>query len=105
MEWTGVRGHEAFESMNCLRNTLIVLAPLCAVTLRAEVKSAAWPSIVTAQPLAVTVLEPALAHSNNALPVVIYLQHLSAPRLGTESDESILRDFQQQGFLVSTLDF
>jgi hypothetical protein len=37
--------------------------------------------------------------------LVIYLRNLAAPRVGTESDESILRSFGEAGDLVVTLDF
>ena len=39
------------------------------------------------------------------MPVIIYLKNLAAPRVGTENDEVILRDFRAQGYLVATLDF
>jgi hypothetical protein len=51
-----------------------------------------------------TVQLPAV-QSANPLPAVVYLKHLAAARVGTESDESILRDFHAAGYLVVTLDF
>jgi pectinesterase len=36
---------------------------------------------------------------------VIYLKNLATPRVGTDSDETIVRNFREQGFLVVTLDF
>jgi hypothetical protein len=62
-----------------------------------------WPGAVSGQ-LNYTVMEPA-APSDKPLPVVIYLKNLAAPRTGTESDDTILRDFHTNGYLVVTLDF
>ncbi|MEK7781594.1 MAG: hypothetical protein AAB370_08870 [Verrucomicrobiota bacterium] len=69
------------------------------------VANAVWPSAITSKSLATSVLIPAQAQSTNAWPVIIYLKNLAAPRIGTEKDEPITRDFQAQGYLVVTLDF
>ena len=64
-----------------------------------------WQGIGTGKALNFTVLEPVMVTSNQPLPVIIYLKNLAAPRVGTESDESILRDFHTNGYLVVTIDF
>jgi hypothetical protein len=61
-----------------------------------------WPG--TVESFAYTVHEPEQP-GDRPLPVVIYLKNLAAPRTGTENDESILRDFHTDGYLVVTLDF
>ena len=38
-------------------------------------------------------------------PVILYLKNLAAPRMGREPDETILRDFSKEGYLVVALDF
>jgi len=43
--------------------------------------------------------------ATNSLPVVLYLKNLAAPRVGTERDANILRDFRKAGYLVVTIDF
>jgi hypothetical protein len=64
-----------------------------------------WQSVVSGQLLDFTVREPDGATNHQPLPVVIYLKNLAAPRVGTESDETILRNFHTNGYLVVTLDF
>ena len=65
--------------------------------------SESWSSMVTSNLLELKTQEP--ASTSAPLPVVIYLQNLATPRVGTESDAAILKDFQASGFLVATLDF
>lgn len=64
-----------------------------------------WLGVAGNSPLGLTVYRPMNALSNAPLPVVFYLQNLAAPRAGTESDASILRDFHDAGFLLVTVDF
>ena len=64
-----------------------------------------WQSLVAGRPLAVTVLEPSTIRGDAPLPVVIYLKNISARRIGTESDDAILRDLRAAGHLVAVLDF
>lgn len=69
-----------------------------------------WRSIATDQQLAYQVYEPELpaassAEQRPAVPLVIYLQNLAAPRIGTEDDETILRDLRSEGYLVVALDY
>ena len=87
---------------------LALIATICLMfgtaAARAE-SSGQWQSIGTAKPLDFTVSEPEGVATNQPLPVIIYLKNLGAPRTGTENDETILRDFHTNGFLVVTLDF
>jgi hypothetical protein len=64
-----------------------------------------WPSIVANQSLGLEILEPANQPTNAALPVIIYLKHLAAKRVGTESDEAIIKDFHAANYLVVALDY
>ena len=63
-----------------------------------------WQSVVTGNALAYSV-QPLASGASNPPAAVIYLKHLAAPRVGTERDEDILGDLDQQGLLVVTLDF
>ncbi len=64
-----------------------------------------WPSASTNRELELTILEPTNSTNNVALPVIVYLKNLAAPRVGTESDETILQDFRAAGNLVAVLNF
>ncbi len=66
---------------------------------------AAWQGGESGQVLALEIFEPDGAQTNRVLPAVFYLRNLASPRVGTESDDAILRDFRAEGFLVVTLDF
>jgi L-ribulose-5-phosphate 3-epimerase len=50
-------------------------------------------------------VQSAAVPTTNLLPTIIYLKQLATVRVGTESDESILKDFRAAGYLVVTLDF
>lgn len=79
-----------------------------AIALRSQAAAAdgsRWVSPTTGQSLAMNVLEPKSLPDGQPLPLVIYLENLGAPRVGTESDGTILRDFLKQGYRVVTLDF
>lgn len=75
---------------------------LLAAVMRADASQ--WQSVEPGRIYALTVFPPA-AQTNNPMPTIVYLKHLAAPRIGTESDESILADFRAAGYLVVTLDF
>jgi len=62
-----------------------------------------WQSPVTSNTLELKIVEPMQSPTN--APVIIYLKNLAAPRIGTESDQSILQDFHAAGYLVATLDY
>jgi len=67
-------------------------------------KAATWPSPATGRDLRLELLEPMNA-APGPVPVVFYLGNLAAPRLGTESDETIIRDLRAAGHLVAVLDY
>jgi hypothetical protein len=64
-----------------------------------------WQSLVTSNLLEATLTEPIPVRTDKALPLVIYLKNIAAPRLGTESDQTILQDLRRSGFLVMILDY
>ncbi len=64
-----------------------------------------WSSVVTSNALEMKVLSSLPAKTNTPLPVIIYLKNLAAPRVGTESDDAILKDFRTENYLVVTLDY
>ena len=64
-----------------------------------------WISRALGKPLVLTLTEPANFSHEHPTSVVIYLKNLAAPRLGTESDETIIKDFLASGYLVVELDF
>jgi hypothetical protein len=64
-----------------------------------------WSSAATKQPIKMEVLKPQNVSSANPLPVIVYLENLAAPRVGTDSDDAIVHDFLSEGFLVVKLDY
>lgn len=64
-----------------------------------------WRSVALEREIAVELMEPPAAATAKPGPLVVYLKGLAAPRVGTESDETILADIRAQGFLVATLDY
>ncbi len=71
--------------------------------------AATWHSLATGTDLRLTMLEPTDPASTSpavaAPPLVVYLQNLAAPRVGTEPDESILADLRASGHLLAVLDY
>lgn len=68
--------------------------------------AAGWDSPATGKTLALELLAPEPAPAADAaLPLVVYLKNLSAPRVGTEPDEAILADLRAAGHLVAVLDY
>jgi len=69
--------------------------------------AATWTSPATGRNIELVLLEPTPApvDTRQPLPVVFYLENLAAPRVGTDSDETILRDLRAAGHLVVVLDF
>ena len=93
-----------------MKPSLLTLAGLVMFAITADAQNPApthrkWQGAGSDQPLALEVFAPADAPTNQPLPAVFYLKNLSTPRIGTESDDSILRDLRAAGFLVVTLDF
>ena len=69
----------------------------------AGAETESWTSLVTSNNLTLELLAPAAA--KDPQPLVIYLKNLAAPRVGTESDDAILKDFTAAGYLVAVLDY
>jgi hypothetical protein len=63
-----------------------------------------WTSSATGQNIFLQLHEPTATNSA-AVPLILYLENLAAPRVGTDSDEAIIRDFTAAGYLVAVLDY
>ena len=63
-----------------------------------------WQSAITGRSIHYQVIDPADI-GDQPLPVVVYLENLAAPRVGTTGDETIINDFLANGYRVVTLDF
>ncbi|TAK93774.1 MAG: hypothetical protein EPO07_17685, partial [Verrucomicrobia bacterium] len=90
---------------HAITQKIVAKLVLIALALAAHSATGQWESLVTSNALELEILVPANARTNTALPVVIYLKNLSAPRVGTEGDESIIKDFRAENYLVVTLDY
>jgi hypothetical protein len=64
-----------------------------------------WSSFALKKPIKMEVLKPENSKSTTPSPVIVYLENLAAPRVGTESSETIVRDFLGEGYLVVKLDY
>jgi hypothetical protein len=69
----------------------------------ASAEDVSWESATTGTKLTGTVSVPAA--TDKPLPTIVYLKNLSIPRIGQESDESIIGDLQNSGYLVLVLDY
>lgn len=79
---------------------------LTLTSLALAASDATWTSPATGLSLPLTILAPTSPASPGALlPVVFYLENLAAPRVGTDSDEAIIRDLRAAGHLVVVLDY
>ena len=83
--------------------TLFLAITLLTLTTKAQEKT--WSSVATKQPLKMSVLKPAIPSTNQLSPLIIYLENLAAPRVGTDGDAVIIKDFLDHGYLVVTLDY
>jgi hypothetical protein len=63
-----------------------------------------WPSATTGGEVLGEVTAPT-TQTDAPLPVVVYLKNLSIPRIGTESDVTIIADLVNAGHLVLVLDY
>jgi hypothetical protein len=63
------------------------------------------PSSATGNAPTMKVLKPKGFQAEKPYPLIIYLENLAAPRIGTDSDEAIIHDFLDEGYLVVTLDY
>jgi len=83
-----------------------LVLPVGALQAQSSATSGAkWSSAATSQMVDMKVLEPKNARAGQPLPLIIYLENLAAPRVGTEGDETILHDFLDAGYLLVTLDY
>jgi hypothetical protein len=86
--------------------TSIFILKVCSTLLAFRVRAQdTWSSVALKQPIKMEVLKPQNPNSTAPLPVVVYLENLAAPRVGTESDETIVHDFLSEGYLVIKLDY
>jgi hypothetical protein len=83
----------------------LMLATGCLRAQPASTPDTHWASVVTGRKLDLKVFEPREFHTNQPTPLVIYLENLAAPRTGTDSDQAIIGDFLNDGYLVATLDY
>ena len=70
--------------------------------------TAKWASTVIGKELTTELFVPAEGApgaSRRGRAGIIYLKNLNAPRIGGESDESIIGDFLREGYLVLTIDY
>ena len=81
---------------------LTICSTLLAVNASAQ---ETWSSIAVKQPIKMEVLKPQDTKTTNPLPVIFYLENLAVPRVGTDSDETIIHDFLSEGYLVAKLDY
>jgi hypothetical protein len=79
--------------------------PFCAQAKLLAPEHARWESVIAGKALSLTILKPEDFSSNKLLPMIIYLENLAAPRIGTDSDQAIIHDFRAQGYLVVVLDY
>jgi hypothetical protein len=76
------------------------------VLLCVPLRAATWTSPATGRELALEGLEPFFPIApGGAVPVVFYLENLAAPRMGTESDATIIADLRAAGHFVVVLDY
>jgi hypothetical protein len=87
-----------------MRNLPILFA-MVLVTFSTRAQPAEWPSLVTKQSIKMTVLKPNVFITNQPSPLIVYLENLAAPRVGSDSDDAIIRDFLNSGYVVVTLDY
>lgn len=66
---------------------------------------AAWSSAATGMALTRYEYVPPTAQTGKAQPTIVYLLNLTAPRVGTDSDEAIVADFLAEGYVVITVDY
>ncbi len=83
----------------------LILSISCAQAQSSLAPDSQWPSVATKQTLKMTVLKPEGFATNQPLPLVVYLENLAAPRVGTDGDDAIIRDFLHDGYLVVTVDY
>ncbi len=70
-----------------------------------EVLDSSWVGITSSNKIPFTILTAAPGGATAPAPVVVYLKNLASPRIGTESDATILADFRAAGYLIVEMDF
>ncbi len=91
-----------------MRATPIIFALIFFLTLaatRTHAQESTWPSAATKHPVKMAVLKPKDFNASHPSPLIVYLENLAAPRVGTDTDDAILRDFLNDGYVVITLDY
>lgn len=88
-----------------MKKSFLFLLAIIVASLATGATVEKWPSVVTGRELDLTINEPPTHQGTNELAVIVYLQNLAAPRVGTESDDAILKDFRAANNLVVTLDY
>ncbi len=91
-----------------LRNPLVLalassLSPVSAQP--STTNTFTWESTVSNKPIPLSLLTSGAVTNDRPLPLVIYLQNLAAPRIGTENDDSIIKDFLASGYTIALLDY
>ncbi len=64
-----------------------------------------WSSLILENPLDLKLLEPTLRNGEAPASVVFYLTNLSAPRIGTVSDDELIAELRATGSLVVIIDY
>jgi hypothetical protein len=84
---------------------VLTLIAFLALSSHSRAQESTWSSLATGQPVKMSVLTPTNFSSNQPMPLIVYLENLAAPRVGTDSDEAIIRDFLKDGCAVLKLDY
>jgi hypothetical protein len=105
-----VNAHFKIFSRQSVRIVLGMLVVILLFAAKLPVRAAApgdtsWASETTGRELPLRMFKPADFDAGKATPLIIYLENLAAPRVGTDSDDAIIRDFLKQGYVVVTLDY
>ena len=77
-----------------LTTRLIAIAVLALIENQAPAQSSGltWPSPATGRELNLEVLRPKNFTTNRPEPLILYLENLAAPRVGTDDDQTIIRE-------------
>ncbi len=95
----------SFKKFPLLWLLLLANGALCLTIQGASVDQFSWYSQCAHATVPAKLLEPPFTSPTNTLPLVIYLENLAAPRVGTESDEEILNGFLTNRMRVLILDY
>jgi len=84
---------------------LHILFTIVFIAFSTRAHAAEWSSLISKQPVKMTVLKPDGFNTNQPSPLVVYLENLAVPRVGTDPDDAIIHDFLAAGYLIVTLDY